>query len=508
MRDSDSILDRRCKARLRIGWMCSVLSFLPMGVCYPQVSSPSATDLQERIRTLTESMNRIEAQIQNSQREMDVIRQQLSALRESSEVAPGPGPAEPPGSKELADAVASIRETQGIEETQIGTLEQTKVESSSKYPVKISGMILFSGFVNTRRVDTAWAPTVALDGAGSTGATFRQSVLGLDVSGPHLLGASSHADLRFDLSAGAPASGYNGGYSFGLVRLRTAHAELNWDRTQVFFSLDRPIISPWTPTSLTAVAEPALAWSGNLWAWNPQVGVSHDLLSFRSANLRVQGALIDVNDPPAPNAVPPGATYTPPSTTELSRRPGIETRIAYVKTRNEDGAQFGLGGFFAPHRTSGSIDFNSWAASTDFRIPVSRFTQVSGSAYRGHALGGLGEGASKDYVAQAIGAETYFRVLDDSGGWVQWKQKWRERLEFNEAFGIDDVPAHQLRPYALSAPVNYYNLARNRTFSGNVIYSPSAYLSFTLDYRRIASSYVTSTTIFSDVIGIGAGYKF
>jgi hypothetical protein len=28
------------------------------------------------------------------------------------------------------------------------------------------------------------------------------------------------------------------------------------------------------PTSLTAVAIPALAWSGNLCTWNPQVGVT------------------------------------------------------------------------------------------------------------------------------------------------------------------------------------------------------------------------------------------
>jgi hypothetical protein len=457
-------------------------------------------------------MNRIEAQIRNSQREMEEIRQQLAALRESAGVVPGPAPApgtaELSGSKELADAVASIRETQGIEDTQIATLEQTKVESSSKYPLKVSGMILFTGFVNTQQVDTAWEPTVALSGAGSTGATLRQTLLGLDATGPHLFGATSHADLWFDLSASAQATGYSGGYSFGLLRMRTAHAELNWNRTRAFFNLDRPILSPETPTSLTAVAEPALAWSGNLWAWNPQIGVSRDLLPTQSGNLRLQAALIDVADPPSPYGVAQGATYTPPSTAELSRWPGVETRIAYVNTRNEDGAQFGLGGFFAPHRTAGSESFNSWAATADFRAPVSRFTQLSGSAYRGQALGGLGEGASKNFVAQTIGGETYIRALGDSGGWVQWKQKSGERLEFNEAFGIDNVPAYQLRPYALSTAVSYYNLTRNRTFSGNVIYSPSAYISFTLDYRRIASSYVTSSTFFSDVIGIGAGYKF
>jgi hypothetical protein len=245
-----------------------------------------------------------------------------------------------------------------------------------------------------------------------------------------------------------------------------------------------------------------------LWAWNPQIGVTHDFLSAPSGSLRVQGSLIDVADPPLPYGAPQGSTYIPPSAAELSRWPGVETRIAYVNTRSEEGAQFGVGGFFAPHRTAQSTTFNSWVATADFRVPVSRFTHFSGSAYRGQALGGLGEGASKDYVAQTVGGETYFRALGDSGGWVQWKQKKGERLEFNEAFGIDNVPAHQLRPYARPVLVSYYNLARNRTLSGNVIYSPSAYLSFSLDYRRIFSSYVTTNTQFSDVIGIGAGYKF
>ena len=69
--------------------MCSVLFLLPMGVGYPQVSAPSEENLQERIRALTESMNRIDAQMRNSQREMDEIRRQLAALRESAENIPG-----------------------------------------------------------------------------------------------------------------------------------------------------------------------------------------------------------------------------------------------------------------------------------------------------------------------------------------------------------------------------------------------------------------------------------
>jgi hypothetical protein len=171
-------------------------------------------------------------------------------------------------------------------------------------------------------------------------------------------------------------------------------------------------------------------------------------------------------------------------------------------------AHLGVGGFFAPHRTAGGTTFNSWAGTMDFHIPVFSHMDLAGSAYRGQALGGLGGGAYKDIVYSLYAGEAYSRTLDDMGGWMQAKQRVNERLEFNEAFGIDNVPAYQLLPSAIPGPDNYYNLARNRTFTGNVIYKPSAYLLYSIEYRRIESSFVNSPTASSDVIGVAAGYRF
>jgi hypothetical protein len=186
----------------------------------------------------------------------------------------------------------------------------------------------------------------------------------------------------------------------------------------------------------------------------------------------------------------------------------MQARVAIVKTGGENGAHVGFGGYFAPHHLPQSKEFDSWAGTIDFNLPFTRYTQLTGSAYTGQALGGLGAGAFKDYVGQFYFGEFYFRALDDMGGWTQWKQRVGDKLEFNEAFGMDNVPAHQIRPYAVSKANSYYNLARNRTITGNAIYSPSAYFIFSLEYRRIASSYVNSPSEFSDVIGLGAGYKF
>ena len=476
--------------------------------CFAQSQTPDSAAIQQRIRALTDAMERVESQMQESQREMSEIKKQIALLRDASGANAAEAPATPDPAKDLADAVASVRETQAIQGAQIATLEQTKVESASKYPVKVTGMILMTGIVSTHGTDSAQTPAVAYGGSGFTSASIRQTILGLDGEGPRIFGARTHGDVRMDFSAVASGSLNIDTYSLGLMRLRTAHADIDWDHAQAYFALDRPILSPDSPASITAVAQPALAWSGNLWAWNPQVGASFDVLHAPSRTLRIQSALIDTADAPWSNLALSGI-YLPTSTSENSRWPGIETRLSYGSMRDESGARIGVSGMFAPHNVGAlGFSFDSWAGAADFRLPLTRFMQFSGNAYYGSALGGLGGGAYKDYVWKSGEDQTYYRILDDSGGWLQWKQKTGDRLEFNEAFGIDNVPGHQLFPYVTTTGVSISNLARNRTATANVIYSPSAYLLFSLEYRHIMSSFETAPTQSTDVIGLGAGYRF
>lgn len=488
--------------------------FCTLTVSFNSIPAKAQDDLAEKVKQLTEAMTRVQAQLNESQRQLEEMRHQLAALQGSSAKAEDPTSAQTAeaDAAKLAAQVEEVRERQSLTESQIAVQEQTKVESESKFPVKMSGLVLMNGFVNTRNVDMAATPTLAVSGGGSTGASVRQTIVGLDMRGPHLFGARSHADLRVDFDGSAAATGgYANGYGIDLVRLRTAHAALDWDHTEAFFSMDRPIVSPNVPDSLTAVAEPPLAWSGDLWNWTPQFGVTQDIAFGSVPRLRAQAALIDVADAPYTEnlAVQFGATPTQ-STGEASRWPGVETRIALLGEQSEGGAQIGVGGLFAPHRSVGGTRFDTWAGTLDYRLPLPARMELSGNFYRGAALGGLGGGAYKDYVIRPDpdGDGYYFRNLDDIGGWTQWKQRLSQRLEFNEAVGIDNVPAGQLRPYAGAASAVYQNVARNRTATGNVIFSPSAYLLFSLEYRRIESSPVNGPSAASDVIGVAAGYKF
>jgi hypothetical protein len=474
-----------------------------------RVYSQSASDqgIRDQLKRLTDAMTHTQAEIEESQRQLQQIREQLTALQQQLAAS------EPAGSAQLSAAVNEIREQQSMQEAQIATHEQAKVESESKYPVKLSGLVLLNGFVNTSQVDDPATPTIVLPGRGTTGATVEQTVLGVDARGPHLFSARSHADVRVDFagdSQSSSSSAYDTGIG-GLVRLRTAHADLQWERTAAFFSLDHTIAAPNTPTSLTAVAVPPLAWSGNLWTWNPQLGLTQDVPLSPAQRLRVQGALISAADaPPNYNLPPPPNGIVMPTTAEQSRWPGVEGRLALLGSSEQGGIQLGVSGLIAPHRIF-NYKFNTWAGTLDYRIPFTAHAELSGSLYHGEGLGGLGGGAYKDYVVRPDPdnpGSFYYRTLDSTGGWVQLKGRVDEHLEFNGAFGTDQVSAGQLRPYAGVLNSIYLNLARNRTYVANAIYSPTAYLLFSLEYRHLQSSPVNGATSQGDVIGIATGYRF
>jgi hypothetical protein len=522
---------RGCLCRKLREWPFLVV-FLGSCVSIPMAQNTNQDSLSRQIQKLTEAMASTQAQLEQSQRQLNEMQKQLKALQQqmgqnsSTPVAPaaagsGSSASEAQGqTADITSSVQDIRDRQAMQEAQIATQEQTKIETESKYPVKITGLLLLNGFVNTRAMDMAATPTLALPGSGSTGASVRQTVLGFDARGPHMFGARSYADLRVDFD-GVPQSSmiagtYSGPYSSSatLLRLRTAHAGLQWDHTEAYFSLDHPIFNPETPTSLTAVAEPALAWSGNLWTWNPQIGLRQEMAWSSSRDVQLEAALIDVGDAPlSPIPSYPGAIpETSPSSAEQSRWPGVEARVALLTSGSgvEHGSHLGLGGYFAPHRSPTGQTFDSWAATADMRLQLPGRLELAGSAYRGLALGGLGGGAYKDfgYVTDPDAGGYYLYPLDDTGGWAQLKERINERVELNGAFGMDDAFASEVRRFSSPGGTYYQNLSRNQTFTGNVIYKPSMYLLFSLEYRHLESSPVLLPSTGSNVIGLGAGFKF
>ena len=460
------------------------------------VAQASAAETpQQKLERLGDAVTQVQAQMSAYQKQLEALQEQLAALQAQMNAAPAKET-----SASTSASLEELHEREAMAESQIATHEQSKVESASKYPVRVSGLILFNAFVNTRRVDDPIDPTYALSGSGTTGMSVRQTILGLQATGPHLLGAASHADINVDFFGNGSQQTYGGS---GLLRLRTAHAYLQWKASQVFFSLDRPLVAPNVPTSLVSTAQPNLSWSGDLWTWNPQVGARHDIALGTHRYLQVEGALMDVQDPHLPN-VTSAASFT---LAQRSRWPGVESRAAYATGDRDTGFRVGVGQYLSPHRTAEGYRFNAWGVTGDLRLPVGRHVQITSNVYRGAGLGGLGGGGYVDYVSPISTAGTA-RPLNDVGGWMQASVRRSERLQFNGGFGIDAPFAGDVRSASLPPGTSYPGLTRNRAAYGNVIVSPSSYLRFSLEYRHLWSSYLTGSPRSADAIGVAAGYRF
>jgi hypothetical protein len=155
---------------------------------------------------------------------------------------------------------------------------QTKVESASKYRLRVSGIVLMNMVSNQGVVDSIDLPTLAYarpagDSGGSFGATLRQSEIGFETFGPSVAGAKTEADLQLDLAGGFPA--VPNGINSGLVRLRTATIRMDWTNTSVVVGQDGIFFSPNSPTSFASLAIPTFTYAGNLWSWVPQIRVEH-----------------------------------------------------------------------------------------------------------------------------------------------------------------------------------------------------------------------------------------
>ena len=458
---------------------------------------------QQRLQRLSDAVAQVEAHMNAYQIQLQELQKQVALLQsEMNTPAAAPSVSSSTAANRADDSAAleEIRERQAIAESQIATHEQSKVETESKYPLRLNGLILFNVFVNTRRVDDPIDPTYALTGSGTTGLSIRQTILGFDAVGPHLFGATTHADLHVDFFGTGSQQTYA---ASAIPRLRTAHASLTWKNTEVFFSQDRALIAPNAPTSLVATAQPNLSWNGDLWTWNPQVGVRQQVAIASNQRLLFEGALIDVQDP-----LLPSATSTTSSTrAQRSRWPGLESRVAYSAGDRDTGFRIGVGEYFSPHRTVENYKFNSWAVSADLRLPLGKYFQLTSNLYRGAGLGGLGGGGYVDYIYPANSADVA-QPLRDVGGWVQASIRPSARLQFNGGFGIDDPFAADVHAASTAPGFSYTGLTRNRSTFGNVIVSPSRYLQLSVEYRHLWSNYLTGPVRPADAIGVAAGYRF
>lgn len=519
----------------------------------------SVRELQDQLRMLNSTVREMRDEVKRSRAEVIELRRDLESTREqlvsfkrqlgpgnvptpdpepgaliptsatrnvavSAYTAPGQraGAADTSGTEGLAppsasdnatanadDRLSKLEEDQRLLEAKVNEQNQTKVESGSKYRVRLSGIALLNVFDTRGSVDNIDLPDYArargpFDSGGSFDATVRQSELGLEVFGPTLGGARTSGDIQFDFFGGFPD--VPDGVAAGLARMRTARIRFDWANTSVVAGQDTPFFSPLSPTSLASLGVPALSYAGNLWVWTPQVRVEHRVNLSDASNILLQGGILDS----LTGQTPADSYYRAPSAGENSRQPAYAARIAWTRHVFGEPLTIGAGGYYARQKWVFGRTVDAWAGTGDWDLPLSHGLSLEGEFYRGRGIAGLGGGLGPSalYGSSAAGARASVRGLDSVGGWSQLKFKPSERIEFNGAFGEDYPFASELARYTEALSYGYGSSGRNQSGFVNAIYHARSNMLFSLEYRRLWTSNIPASKYTADDISGSIGVLF
>jgi hypothetical protein len=491
----------------------------------------SVRELQGQVQSLVEQLGELRAEELRDHAEARELRQELALVRDQRQprigsagsrdpyvgLLPQPNasmPAvttaapDPPQEQSTEARLARLEETQQLAEAKIAEQSQTKVESGSKYRVRLSGIVLLNVFDNQGVVDNEDFPQIAtphsaVDSAQSFGGSLRQSQIGVEVFGPEIAGARTSADVKFDFAGGF--TDVPNGAVMGIVRLRTGTFRMDWANTSIVAGQDRLFFAPLAPTSLASLAVPALSYSGNLWAWTPQVRIEHKITLSDSSHLMLQAGILD-----SLSGELPVSQDRFPSWGEQSGQPAYAGRIAWTRRAFGQDLTVGFGGYYARQNFGLGRNVNGWASTFDVLVPLGKYFNLSGEFYRGAAVAGLGGGIGQSILTSGPFTDpaTTIKGLDSMGGWMQLKFKPKTNFEINGAFGQDNSFAGELRRFPGSPSYFGESLARNLTPFVNFIYQPRSDVLFSVEYRRLQTYVLDSSANTANHVVASVGYIF
>lgn len=485
--------------------------------------------LQSAVQEIKQESERYRSETQELKRELESTRQKLDSMNRPATTTPAAAEGQTAQTAQATAAptsieqrVAKLEEDAQVTDARVTEQYQTKVESASKYRVRLSGLLLFNLFSNTGNVDHLEIPSVILPASpsltagntgGSFGGTFRQSQFGLEVYGPDFAGAKTRADFVADFLGEFPET-VNGGAS-GALRIRTGTVRLDWAKTSVVGGMDSIFFSPTYPTSFASLGVPALSYSGNLWGWFPQLRVEHRLMSSDASTVTLYGGIFD----PLTGETPPNEFLRVPTAGEASRQPGYGGRVEWERKIGGEPMTLGLGGAYNRENWGFERNVDGWVVNGDWGVPLGTRFRVSGKIYSGKAIGGFGAAIGRSIVFTSpatcatpnnplLCPQTAIQPLRAAGGWVQLKFKPAAKVEFNAAGGQDGTDADDLRALKATLAPGYFgaDITRNRSGFVNVIYRPRSNLLFSSEFRTLRTFAIDGTSLkgsqFNLVMGV------
>ena len=523
----------------RISCICSLLCLLLLPpLCHAQVESsgspPAAftpaqqvdlasvaaqvQQLQSQVQQLSNQVQSLKAQQDSTQaqsaalrKELDAAKSQLSAMSvPPAPVQPAPAAAPVAPAADTEERIGKLEESQQLTDSKIAEQSQTKVESASKYRVRLDGIVLLNSYVNRGSVDNQDFPQIATQPAplasnGTFGASLRQSQIGLQGFGPKIAGARTSADIQFDFAGGFPD--LPNGVSFGIMRIRTATIRFDWEDTSLIGGQDSLFIAPLAPTSIATLAAPTFSYSGNVWAWTPQFRVEHRFHASEQTSFLLQAGILDSWSGEGPHSL----AYRTPTWGEDSGQPAYAARLAWTQSLAGQKMTLGAGGYYSRQLWGYGRSIDSWAGTLDLTLPLGKSFEFTGQAYRGRATGGLsgGIGQSVLWMGSLLDPGTQVFGLNSLGGWAQLKYRVTPKLQFNGAFGQDNPFANDLREYG-GDPASRYPLplSKNQTSLVNFLYQPRSDIVFSLEYRYLKTYVLDAGVNNANVVSFSLGYLF
>ncbi len=496
-----------------------------------QALSDLIHDLQSQVLTLNSQINDLRVEQERNVAETQELRRELNIAKPHGiETTTDPlTPSELTPSKELVEKTAitplssppqadtmeqrlnKLEEDQQVMEDKINDQYQTKVESGSKYRLRLSGIILLNLYENRGTVDNQDFPSLSKPplsvqpfvSPGTFGGSLRQSQIHLQTFGPDVMGARTSADVTMDFAGGSPNA--PNGVAMGLVRLRTATIHLDWTNTSIIAGQDRLFFAPLAPTSLATLAIPSLAYAGNLWAWTPQLRIEHHVVLSENSSLSLQGGILDSLSGDFPRE----EYYRYPTWGEQSGQPAYAVRISWTRRMFGQDLIIGSGAYYGRQNWGFNRNVDGWAGTADLTLPLGKRFELTGEFYRGRAVAGLGGGIGESVLLNDSfnDAATRFRGLDSMGGWAQIKFKPKSNFEINAALGLDNPFAGELRRF--SANSIYPDMfTRNMSPFINFIYQVRSNILFSTEYRHLNTSVLDSGSHNADHINVSLGYLF
>jgi hypothetical protein len=381
-----------------------------------------------------------------------------------------------------APPLATVEERLDIQQQRVEEQAQTKVEASQRFPIRLAGMALFNAFMNSKQSGGADYPVVAAaTGPGHSGATVRQTIVGLEFGGPRAIwGGKVNGSVYMDFFAGATNSA---------MRIRTASLEIAWKDRSVAAGLEKPIFNPREPSSLAQVGISPLTGAGNLWLWLPQVRFEQDVRFGASSGFRAQVGAVQTREigPYVGTVVPEAA------------RPAVEGRFNFYHKLDEDRRFEMAGGFHASTTHAGGKSIPSNLFAMDWFFNPWKAVEFTGVFYSGQNVAHLGSGTRQGFAIYTDYGKTYGYAVESRGGWGQLTLHTLPRLDFHLFTGQVDDANHEL---------GTGSIGKNLLFGGNAYFRVAPNVLVGVEASQVRTVYLGQGVRINNHYDLALAYLF